>query len=102
VSKTIVCLAKITEKKGMSLVNRSFVEARITVNQKEANALPSEAILKSGKDYFVYVVEKSDSQSYFLRRQKIEIGKTSNGFTEITGNPAIAKVLIKGVYNLPV
>ena len=102
VSKTIVCLAKITEKKGMSLVNRSFVEARITVNQKEANALPSEAILKSGKDYFVYVVEKSDSQSYFLRRQKIEIGKTSNGFTEITGNPAIAKVLVKGVYNLPV
>jgi cobalt-zinc-cadmium efflux system membrane fusion protein len=102
VSKTIVCLAKITEKKGMSLVNRSFIEARITVNQKETNALPSEAILKSGKDYFVYVVEKSDSQSYFLRRQKIEIGKTSNGFTEIIGNPDFRKVLIKGVYNLPV
>ncbi len=102
VSKTILCLAKITDKKGVNLVNRSYIEARITVNQKEANALPSEAILKSGKEYFVYVVEKSDKQVYVLRKQKVEIGKTSNGFTEIIGNPDFTKVLIKGVYNLPV
>lgn len=102
VSKTILCLAKITDKKGLNLVNRSFIEARIAVNHKEANALPTEAILKSGKDYFVYTVEKSDKQAYFLRKQKIEIGKTSNGFTEITGDTDFTKVLIKGVYNLPV
>ena len=102
VSKTILCLARITDKKGVNLVNRSYIEARITVNQKEANALPSEAILKSGKEYFVYVVEKSDKQVYVLRKQKVEIGKTSNGFTEIIGNPDFTKVLIKGVYNLPV
>ena len=102
VSKTILCLAKITDKKGMNLVNRSFIEARITVNQKDANALPSESILKSGKDYFIYIVEKSDKQTYFLRKQKIEIGKTSKGFTEITGDTDFTKVLIKGVYNLPV
>jgi len=56
--------------------------------------------LKAGKDYYVFVVEKSDNQAYFLRREKVEIGKVSDGFTEIIGNVDFTKVLVKGVYNI--
>ena len=85
----------------MNLINQSYVEARIAVNQKQADALPSEAIVKSGKEYFIFVVEQSDSKGYSLRKQKVEIGKVSQGYTEIINAQSIAKVLVKGVYNLP-
>lgn len=101
-TKTILCTAKITNTHGISLINRSYVEAHIAVNHKEANALPSEAILKSGKDYYVFVVQKSDAQTYFLRKVKVKTGMVSNGFTEILGSESLTKVLIKGIYNLTV
>jgi len=101
-SKTILCTARITSNKGSNLINRSFVEARIGVNRKEANALPAEALLKSGKDYYVYKIVKSDKQAYFLKKIKVEIGMASDGFTEIIGGEALTNVLVKGVYNLPV
>ncbi len=101
-TKTILCLAKINSKDVGNLVNNSYIEARIKVDQKTANALPSEAILKSGKDYYVFVLDKSGAGAYYLRKVKVEIGKVSNGYTEITGQQDITKVLVKGVYNLPV
>jgi cobalt-zinc-cadmium efflux system membrane fusion protein len=101
-TKTILCIARIASNEGINLINHSYVEARIALNKREANALPSEAILKSGKEYFVFVVEKSDNQSYSLQKMRVEIGAVSDGYTEITGNPSLTKVLVKGVYNLPV
>ena len=101
-TKTILCTAKITSIKGSSLINNSFVEARIGVNRKEANALPTEAILKSEKDHYVYQIVKSDSQAYSLRKVKVEIGMAFEGFTEIIGGEPLTNILIKGVYNLPV
>jgi cobalt-zinc-cadmium efflux system membrane fusion protein len=101
-TKTILCLAKINSKDKGNLVNNSYIEARIKVDQKTADALPSEAILKSGKEYYVFVLDKSDAEAYYLRKVKVEIGKVSNGYTEITSQQDITKVLVKGVYNLPV
>jgi cobalt-zinc-cadmium efflux system membrane fusion protein len=99
-TKTILCTAKITSMEGANLINHSYIEARIIVNQKDVYALPSEAILKAGKAYYVFVIEKSDNHAYFLRKETVEIGKTSAGFTEIIGNVDFRKVLVKGVYNL--
>jgi len=100
-SKTIQCIAKIANEKGITFINRSYIEARVRVDQKEAMALPNDAILKSGKDYFIYVVEKQDDQSLELRKVKVDIGRVSKGFTEIVGGNDLSKVLVRGVYNLP-
>ncbi len=54
-----------------------------------------------GKEYYVFVLDKSDAGAYFLRKVKVEIGKVSDGYTEITSRQDIKKVLVKGVYNLP-
>ena len=82
------------------VINQSFIEALLSVNSSEAVALPSEALIKSGKDYYVLLLEKSDNDAYYLRRQKVNIGRTSKGFTEISDSIDLTKVLVKGVYNL--
>ncbi len=97
-SKTIQCIAKI--KNEHSFINHSYIEARIIVNQREAKALPNEAILKSGKDYYVFIVEKSDNQIYYLRKMNVNIGSVSNGFSEIIAGGDLTKIVTQGVYNL--
>jgi len=99
-TKTVTCIAAIKNEKQINLINQSFIEALIAVNSSEAKALPSEAIIKSGKDYYVMLIEKSDVEAYYLRKQKVSIGRIATGFTEITSNIELANVLIKGVYNL--
>lgn len=99
-TKTILCLAKKKEETKRKLYNGSFIEAEITTNEKEAKALPSHAILKSGPYRYVFVIEKSDAQNYYLRKEKIKTGTESKGFTEITGSKNLVQVLTKGAYNI--
>ena len=99
-TKTILCLAKIDEETKGKLYNGSFIEAEIITNEKDAKALPSHAILKSGPDRYVFIFDKNDEQNYYLHKKKINIGAESKGFTEIVGSENLAKVLIKGAYNI--
>jgi len=99
-SMTILCTAEIIADDTGSFVNRSYIEAKIIVDQKSAAALPSEAIIKSGEDYYVFVVDKTENQMYFLRKEKVNIGNSLNGYTEIIGGGKLSKVVTNGVYNL--
>ena len=99
-TRSVTCVASIKNNLHANLINQSFVEASIVVNSNKSNALPSEALIKSGKDYYVLVVEKSDKAGYYFRKQKVETGRISNGFTEIKGNLILTNVLVKGVYHL--
>jgi cobalt-zinc-cadmium efflux system membrane fusion protein len=98
--KTVTCIAKITNGQQTNLINQSYIEAIIAVNSSEAKSLPSEALIKTGKEYYVLLVEKSDTEAYYLRKQKVTIGRISKGFTEIMDDINLSKVLVKGVYNL--
>jgi cobalt-zinc-cadmium efflux system membrane fusion protein len=100
-SRSIRCLAKIAGDSGSGFINQAYVEATIKVAQKEAMALPNDAILKSGKDHYIFVIENQNDQTLSLRREKVTIGRVSTDFTEIAGGKDNAKILIKGVYNLP-
>jgi len=55
---TIVCTAKILDEDMGNFINNSFVKASIIVSQKEVQAIPNDAIVKSGDDYYVFIVEK--------------------------------------------
>lgn len=99
-TKTISCIGKINKPADFKYINNTYIEAQISVNQTEAKALPSDAILKSGQDYYVLVPEKSENQNYYLRKVKVNIGRNSNGFTEIIDGEGLTKVVTKGVYNL--
>jgi cobalt-zinc-cadmium efflux system membrane fusion protein len=99
-TKTVTCIAAIKNGQQTNLINQSYIEALIAVNSSEATALPSEAVIKSGKEYYVLIVEKTDNEAYYLRKQEVTIGRISKGYTEIKDHFDLTKVLIKGVYNL--
>jgi cobalt-zinc-cadmium efflux system membrane fusion protein len=48
------------------------------------------------------VLENSDAENYSLRKEKVEIGRVSTGFTEIISTEELTNVIIQGVYNLSV
>ncbi|WP_372754211.1 efflux RND transporter periplasmic adaptor subunit [Labilibaculum sp.] len=99
-TKSIICRAKIEEKAQKTLYNGSFIEAEIITHQKDAKAIPTESILKSGPDHYVFVLAKSDEKNYYLRKEKIRIGSESKGFSELLDSQKLDKVLIHGVYKL--
>lgn len=99
-SRTIKCIAKISNDDGARFINGAYIEASVVTEQSEARALPSEAILKSDNDYYVFVVERSENEVYYIRKEKVTIGRVSNGFSEIIAGELQGKVLISGIYNL--
>ncbi|MRT92793.1 efflux RND transporter periplasmic adaptor subunit [Ancylomarina sp. 16SWW S1-10-2] len=99
-TKSIHCLASIDRKAKSKLIHGSFIQAKIKTNEKNAMALPSDAIIKSGSEYFVLRVNKKDKTSYFFSKEKVTIGSKSKGYTEILENNNLDKVLVKGVYNI--
>jgi cobalt-zinc-cadmium efflux system membrane fusion protein len=100
-SRTIQCIAKITNENKMSYINRSYIDAIIKVDRRAATSLPNDAILKSGNSRYIYVVEKQNDKIYSLRREKVTTGRVSKDYTEIIGAKELSKVIVSGVYNLP-
>lgn len=99
-SKTITCLAEIKPESKDNLINNTFVEANIIVNTTEAKAIPSNSLVKSEKEYYVFILEKKEGENYFLKPQKVETGRVSNGFAEILSGVENEKIITAGVYNL--
>lgn len=99
-SKTIQCIAQLKTDDETNFINRSFAEADIIVENREAKALPNEAIVKSGEKFYVFVVEKKENQIYYLRKVNVGIGKISKDYTEIITKEASKNIVINGVYNL--
>lgn len=99
-TKTIQCLAKIENSETFNKINNTYIEAKIIVAQMEAKALPNEAILISGNDYYVLVIDKSDDQNYYLRKANVKIGQRSKGYTEIIDGDGLTNVITQGVYNI--
>ena len=101
-SKTIHCIANIIYDNQYEYTNGSYIEAKIITESTTALALPEEAIIKSGENYYVLVVDEIKDDDYFLRKEKIEIGRKLNGYAEITSSTPLNKVVTQGVYNLQI
>lgn len=98
-SKTITCLATI-EAPSCQLPYRSFVQGRVIIEEKESAALPKTAITETEDGSYVYVVEKSDEQAYYLSIQKVLTGAATDQYVEIVSNEPMDQVLIRGTYHL--
>jgi membrane fusion protein, heavy metal efflux system len=99
-SRSIQCIAKIIKEEGAQFVNNAYVDAYVIVDKVQANALPNEAIVKSGPDYYVFTVVKEENQNYYLKKEKVRIGRTSRNLTEIDDNVLLKRIITQGAYNL--
>lgn len=101
-SRSIQCIASLNARDTKTLVHGMYADVIIGTNQKNALAIPTTALVKSGEEYYIFILEKTEKSSYFLKPQKVVAGLEGNGFTEVQGIDSLRKVITKGVYNLPV
>ncbi|TYB78957.1 efflux RND transporter periplasmic adaptor subunit [Bizionia myxarmorum] len=75
-----------------------FVEAQIAISEVKGMALPHEAVIQSGDEYYVLVLDQKTPENYTFSRIKVEIGKETEDFTEILnhGNLSNKQLIIKG------
>jgi len=100
-TKVIDCIARIDRASDAQLVNQSFVEATVIVNNKSAKALPVSAVQKVDKAYFIYVLERKEGEKYLLKKTPVEVGVSDNSFTEIlSGLPADKQIVVRGIETL--
>lgn len=100
-TKTIDCIATIDKSVGIPLINDSYVEASITVDQKQVMALPVTAVQQQGNDSFVFVVEKMDGRNYLLKKTPVVVGTTEKGLIEIKSDLPDKELVVNGIENLP-
>ncbi|PKP32694.1 MAG: hypothetical protein CVU00_11400 [Bacteroidetes bacterium HGW-Bacteroidetes-17] len=99
-TKTIECIAKIAKGDDEPFVNGMFMMVEVVSNQFEAMAVPNDALLKSGDDFYILVKEKEDAENYYFKQMIVKIGITQNGFTQIELSDTPPQILTKGLYNL--
>jgi cobalt-zinc-cadmium efflux system membrane fusion protein len=101
-TRTILCIAEIDEPENANFVNNAYVEARVITSNDSVNAVTEEAIIKSGGNSYLLTLDKTQDETYYLNKVKIETGRIVNGFVEILGEPNLNKILCKGAYNIPI
>lgn len=99
-SKAIDCYAKIEDLKNLSLVSNQFVEGIIIIATDSVYSLSETAFIKSEDEDYILNLKKETDNSYFFNKVKVNTGRKNNGFVELTENPEISKLLVKGVYNI--
>ncbi|NOX48592.1 MAG: efflux RND transporter periplasmic adaptor subunit, partial [Chlorobi bacterium] len=82
-TKTIHCLADINNIEQGGFVNNSFIRAEIITDEEKAMALPNDAIIKSGNNFYVLELVNSENNTYAFEKTKVKIGRKSKDYTEI-------------------
>ena len=97
-TKSIKCIAELMENPKQDFIPGMYFLVKVKIGTLNANAIPSEAIFKSGNKYYVMVKEKQDDDGLFFRKKEVSTGLVSNGFTQIIGDENLNDVLVKGAY----
>ncbi len=85
-----------------NFVNGAFLEASIaTTGGGAGNALPEAAVVREGKDDFIYILEKENADGSFFKKIKVIKGGEADGFVVVTPSKALpegVKIVLKGAY----
>lgn len=96
--QAVLVHAKINETTE-TILPGMYVEARVTINNDQTAALPTEAIVNNGDEHFIFVQKTKNS----FQQIKVSIGASDMGYTEVKTidevNPN-AKIVTKGAYYL--
>lgn len=100
-SKTIPCVATISNGNNHQFVHGMYAECTIVTCERTAFALPTEAIVKDGYNNYVLVKTGEEGDVMKFSKQAVEIGREELDFTEVL-TPGLTNVLTSGLYNLTV
>ncbi|MCU4157215.1 efflux RND transporter periplasmic adaptor subunit [Carboxylicivirga sp. A043] len=100
-TKAIECRATIDSMQKQNLIYKSYVQAQVITRHKEALGLPLQSVIKEGNDSYYFVVKEQNDKGYYLEKQQLNRGDEFNGFIEVKNIKPDERILLSGVYNLP-
>ena len=99
-SKSIECYAKIENINNIKMVRNQFVEGDIFTSTDTIWAVPETAILESENDFYILLLEKEDNSTYYFKKEKVNTGRKSNNYVELTEQLSSEKLIQSGIYNI--
>ncbi len=97
-TKSIRCIAEPEATLKKFFVDGMYFQVEVVTDSLNANALPKEAIIKSGNAYYILVKEKEDEENLIFKKEFVKIGISDNDYTQILGDKKFENVLVKGTY----
>ena len=98
-TKTIMCIAKLTSADRTAFVNGMFVETEIITCQREALAVPSEALIQEEERFYLLIRVDERDGDLILKRTHVKIGVVTQAYAELLSE-GVTDVLVEGVYYL--
>ncbi|MGC4042047.1 MAG: efflux RND transporter periplasmic adaptor subunit [Flavobacterium sp.] len=116
-SKTVAVHAEINPSNAKDLISGMYVAANINISNQTVPALPKDAVVRNGDNYFIYILEGThretgnheqkevgkESKEIHFKAIEVMPGTTDLGYTEvrlIEEIPADAKIVTKGAFYL--
>lgn len=98
-TRTVECFATISPGDKKYFLDNMFVEASIVTWEREAQAIPEDAIIRNDDLNFVLVLINEEAGQLTFRKVPVQTGATRQGHTEIL-DENLTEVLLEGVYSL--
>lgn len=80
-----------------------FVNAHIITDERLSNVLPESAIVEIDGQYYILVLDESNEAGYVFNQVKVNVGNTSNSYSELLDNTGLKKtdqILLNGAFSL--
>jgi len=97
-TKSIRCIAEPENDLKKIFVDGMYFQVKVVTDTLVANAIPTEAIIKSGDAHYVLVKEKEEGDILFFKKVYLKTGISDDEFTQILGDEKLENVLVKGTY----
>lgn len=98
-TKTVRCIASVSNDQRGRFANMAFVEARIITCEREALAIPVEALVEEDGRYYILQKTAESETELTFRKVPVKIGVIQGEFAEVTEGE-LKDVLLKGTYDL--
>lgn len=98
-SRTVECFATIRSEDRNLFVNNMYVETTIVTCQREALAIPEQALIREADRDFVLVLVAEQGDQMTFRKIPVRTGVTRQGQTEIL-EETLTSVLLEGTFSL--
>ena len=98
-SRTFECFAELSADDKELFVNNMYVVARIVTCEREARAVPEEALIREPERDFVLILVQEEADEMTFRKVPAQTGVTRQGHTEILDS-SLSSILLEGAYNL--
>jgi membrane fusion protein, heavy metal efflux system len=98
-TKTIQCIAQVQAGDRGTFVNNLYVESKIITCQREALAVPENALVREPGRDFAWIRVGQNQWGMTFRKVPVKTGVTRGGYTEILEED-LTEVLLEGAYSM--